>query len=44
VILLRMLESVDRQGIVSWEQLEDWVGGRPAVPLPPLNSEEGLRA
>lgn len=44
VILLRMLEAADRQGIVYWDQLDDWVSGRSAVPLPPGGPEESLRA
>lgn len=31
-ILIRMLEIADRQGILYWDQLEAWVGGRPVVP------------
>ncbi len=41
LILLRMLEGADRQGIVYWEQLEDWVGGRLVPPRPPADSKEG---
>ncbi|MCL7958897.1 MAG: exonuclease domain-containing protein [marine benthic group bacterium] len=44
VILLRMLEAVDRQGIVYWDQLEDWIAGRAAVLPLPSASEEGLSA
>ncbi len=44
VILLRMLEAADRQGIVYWDQLEDWVGGRPVPPGPPMASREGWSA
>jgi DNA polymerase-3 subunit epsilon len=44
VILLRMLESADRQGIVYWDQLEDWIAGRVTVLPPPAASEEGLSA
>jgi DNA polymerase-3 subunit epsilon len=39
-ILLRMLEAADRQGIVYWDQLADWVGGRPVPPGPPVDSRE----
>lgn len=43
-ILIRMLESADRQGVVYWDQLEEWISGR-AVILPPAGpGEEGLRA
>jgi DNA polymerase-3 subunit epsilon len=39
VILLRMLEVADRQGIRYWDQLENWIAGRPADPaLPPLGT------
>jgi len=31
-ILLRMLDEADRQGVRYWDQLEDWVAGRPVVP------------
>ena len=31
-ILLRMLETADRQGVMYWDQLEDWIAGRPLVP------------
>jgi len=44
VILLRMLEAADRQGIVYWDQLEDWIAGRATVLPPPAASEEGLSA
>ena len=44
VILLRMLEAVDRQGVVYWDQLEDWIAGRAAVLPLPSASEEGLSA
>lgn len=44
VILLRMLEAVDRQGIVYWDQLEDWIAGRATFLPPTAASEEGLRA
>ena len=44
VILLRMLEAVDRQGIVYWDQLEDWIAGRATFLPPTTDSEEGLRA
>jgi len=44
VILLRMLEAADRQGIVYWDQLEDWVGGKPVLPQLAADSEEGLHA
>jgi DNA polymerase-3 subunit epsilon len=39
VLLLRMLEVADRQGIRYWDQLENWIAGRPADPaLPPLGT------
>jgi len=44
VILLRMLEAADRQGIVYWDQLEDWIAGRAAIVPPPAASEEELSA
>ena len=44
VILLRMLEAADRQGIVYWDQLEDWIAGRVTVLPPPAASGEGLSA
>jgi len=44
VILLRMLEAADRQGIVYWDQLEDWVSGHGVPVAPPADSGEGLRA
>jgi DNA polymerase III epsilon subunit family exonuclease len=44
VILLRMLDAADRQGIVYWDQLEDWIQGRATFLPPPAGSEEGLRA
>jgi len=44
VILLRMLEAADRQGIVYWDELEDWMAGRVTFLPPPAASEEGLRA
>ena len=44
VILLRMLEAADRQAIVYWDQLENWIAGRTAVLPPPAASEEGLSA
>lgn len=31
-MLIHMLEAADRQGIRYWDQLEDWVSGRPTVP------------
>ena len=30
-ILLKMIEAADRQGIQHWNQLEDWVAGRPTI-------------
>lgn len=44
VILLRMLEAADRQGIVYWDQLEDWIAGRVTVLPLPAASGEGLSA
>lgn len=44
VILLRMLEAADRQGVVYWDQLEDWIAGRATVLPLPSASEEGLSA
>lgn len=44
VILLRMLEAADRQGIVYWDQLEDWIAGRATFLPPTVDSGEGLRA
>ena len=44
VILLRMLEAADRQGIVYWDQLEDWIAGRVTVLPPTAASGEGLSA
>lgn len=38
-ILIRMLEVADRMGIRYWDQLEDWISGRPTVP--DLRSGEG---
>ena len=31
-ILLRMLDAADRKGVRYWDQLEDWVSGRPMAP------------
>jgi DNA polymerase-3 subunit epsilon len=31
-ILIRMLEAADRLGVRYWDQLEDWIAGRPFVP------------
>lgn len=44
VILLRMLEAADRQGIAYWDQLEDWIAGRTTVLPLASASEEGLSA
>ena len=44
VILLRMLEAADRQGIVYWDQLEDWIAGRTTVLPLPSGAEGGLSA
>ena len=44
VILLRMLEAADRQGIVYWDQLEDWIAGRVTVLPSAATSGEGLSA
>ena len=44
VIRLRMLEAADRQGIVYWDQLEDWIAGRATFLPPTVDSGEGLRA
>lgn len=44
VILLRMLEAADRQGIFYWDQLEDWIAGRATILPPPAASEEELSA
>ncbi|MCL7971142.1 MAG: exonuclease domain-containing protein [marine benthic group bacterium] len=43
-ILLRMLEAADRQGILYWDELEDWVSGRPRVRIPPARPGEELSA
>lgn len=41
VILIHMLEAADRQGIAYWDQLNDWIAGRPAMPgSPPAPGEE----
>jgi DNA polymerase III epsilon subunit family exonuclease len=39
VILIRMLEAADRQGIVYWDQLEDWIAGRGGVKTPAVRME-----
>jgi len=44
VILLRMLEAADRQGVVYWDQLEDWVAGRAAFIEPPVRVRGGGRS
>ncbi len=44
IILLRMLEAADRQGIVFWDQLEEWIAGRATFLPPPAGTAEGLRA
>lgn len=41
IILLRMLEAADRQGIRYLDELQDWVAGRPLRRVPsPLSGEE----
>jgi len=42
-ILIRMLEAVDRQGIQYWEQLEDWLAGRPVALESPSDGHGRLR-
>lgn len=44
VILIRMLEAADRQGIQYWDELEDWVAGRGFAPQPTVLKEGGLSA
>jgi DNA polymerase-3 subunit epsilon len=43
-ILIRMLEAADRQGIVHWDQLEDWIAGRGGVKNPAVRMEGRQRA
>ena len=42
-ILIHMLEAADRKGILYWDQLDDWVAGRPFVP-DPGHGEERMHA
>jgi len=44
VILLRMLEAADRHGIVYWDHLEEWLGGRGSRIEPPARAEGGMSA
>jgi DNA polymerase-3 subunit epsilon len=43
-ILIRMLEAANRQGVEYWDQLTDWVAGRPAAAGTARPPEGGIRA